>query len=85
MAAEEPLGDIVQVTAVKIGDQRRKKSVGRFVYFIEQVKRTNESGTSKRTAIEAGLTLTWRMKKARLERIWKETRDLTCSGSPRKI
>lgn len=42
---EEPLGDIVQVTAVNAGDQRGKRSLGRFVCFIEQFKRTNKSGT----------------------------------------
>lgn len=45
VAVEEPLGDIVQVTAVKTGDQSGKRSLGRFVCFIEQVKRTNKSGT----------------------------------------
>lgn len=45
VAAEEPLGDIVQVTAVTTGEQRGKRSPGRFVCFIEQFKRTNKSGT----------------------------------------
>lgn len=45
VAAEEPFGDIVQVTAVKTGDQRGKRSRCGFVYFIEQFKRTNKSGT----------------------------------------
>lgn len=45
VAVEEPFGDIVQVTAVKTGNQRGKRILGRFVYFIEQFKRTNKCGT----------------------------------------